>query len=393
MDYVRNLLDPLLSKFGGALPNIIGALLVLIIGFMIAKMVKKLIERLLRKTSIDERIAAKMNAPFRIDQFIAKLVYYLVVIYTLIIVLDLLGVESVLEPLQAMMTSFVAFIPKIIGAGIIGFAGYMIAKIASEATAFLSERLEGFGTKMGIKQGSFDLSNVVKQLVFVIVFVPILIIALDTLEMKAISEPATQLLSQMMDAIPMILAAVLLIAVFFIVGKYVVGIIVNLLSNLGVDGFSEKLGIAQYTGTMSISKVIGNVAMFFIMFAGIIAAAEKLELTQLQLIMNDVMHIAGKVFFGMIILLGGIFISNIAVSAIENSNKGSFLASVARFAILGVFLSFALHTMGIAESIVNLAFGLTLGAIAVAFALSFGLGGREAAGKQMQKFFDNLNKK
>jgi len=393
MDYVRNLLDPLLSKFGGALPNILGALIVLIIGFMIAKMVAKLIERLLKKTNVDERIAARINAPFRLDKFIAKLAYYLVVIYTLIIVLDLLGVQSVLEPIQAMLTNFVAFIPKIIGAGIIGFAGYMIAKIASEATAFLSERLEGFGSKMGIQQGSFDLSNVVKQIVFVIVFVPILIIALDTLEMKAISEPATNLLSQMMDAIPMVLAAVLLIGVFYIVGKYVVGIIVNLLSNLGVDGFSEKLGIANYTGNISLSKVIGNIAMFFIMFAGIIAAAEKLELTQLQLIMNDIMHIAGKVFFGMIILLGGIFISNIAVSAIENSNKGSYLASIARFAILGVFLSFALHTMGIAESIVNLAFGLTLGAIAVAFALSFGLGGREAAGKQMQSFFDNVNKK
>ena len=133
--------------------------------------------------------------------------------------------------------------------------------------------------------------------------------------------------------------------------------------------------------------------MFFIMFAGIIAAAGKLELTQLQLIMNDIMNIAGKVFFGMVILLGGIFISNIAVSAIQKSNQGSYLASIARFAILGVFLSFALHTMGIAESIVNLAFGLTLGAIAVAFALSFGLGGREAAGKQMQSFFDNLTKK
>ena len=49
--------------------------------------------------------------------------------------------------------------------------------------------------------------------------------------------------------------------------------------------------------------------------------------------------------------------------------------------------------MGIAESIVNLAFGLTLGAIAVAFALSFGLGGREAAGKQMEHFFNDMRNK
>ena len=69
------------------------------------------------------------------------------------------------------------------------------------------------------------------------------------------------------------------------------------------------------------------------------------------------------------------------------------MASVVRFAIMGIFLAFALHTMGIAESIVNLAFGLTLGAIAVAFALSFGLGGREAAGKQMEHFFNDMRNK
>jgi hypothetical protein len=51
-----------------------------------------------------------------------------------------------------------------------------------------------------------------------------------------------------------------------------------------------------------------------------------------------------------------------------------------------------LRAMGIADDIVNLAFGLTLGAIAVAFALSFGLGGREAAGRQMEHWLSKLRK-
>ena len=66
------------------------------------------------------------------------------------------------------------------------------------------------------------------------------------------------------------------------------------------------------------------------------------------------------------------------------------LSTLARFATLGLFLAIALRYMGLADDIVNLAFGLTLGAVAVAFALSFGLGGREAAGKQMEKFFDKF---
>lgn len=48
--------------------------------------------------------------------------------------------------------------------------------------------------------------------------------------------------------------------------------------------------------------------------------------------------------------------------------------------------------MGIADTIVHLAFGLSLGAVAVAVALSFGLGGREAAGKQMEYILSKFRK-
>jgi hypothetical protein len=55
-------------------------------------------------------------------------------------------------------------------------------------------------------------------------------------------------------------------------------------------------------------------------------------------------------------------------------------------------IAMGLRAMGIADEIVNLAFGLTLGAVAVAVALSFGLGGREAAGRQMEHWLSRLRK-
>lgn len=392
-EFITNLTSTLSTRFGSLLPKVLGAILVIIIGFMIAKIIKKLVERVLKGTSIDEKIAAKLQTNFRIDKFIAKLFYYIVVIYTLLVGLSILGVEGVLQPLEAMLNQFTGYLPNILGAGIIGFAGYMIASIVSEMTGFLSARLEGMGEKIGFNAGSFDLSKIVKQIVFIIVFVPILIIALDTLKMDAISKPATEMLGSLLGAIPKIIAAVILLAVFYIVGKYVISIVTDLLKNLGVDNLASNLGLQSVLGNNSLSGIIGKFAMFFIMFTGVIAAADKLELGQVEGILNDIFHIAGKVFFGMIILIGGLGVSKIATKMLENSSSSGVFVPVVKFAIIGIFLAFALHTMGIAESIVNLAFGLTLGAIAVAFALSFGLGGREAAGKQMEKFFDNINKK
>ena len=68
------------------------------------------------------------------------------------------------------------------------------------------------------------------------------------------------------------------------------------------------------------------------------------------------------------------------------------LAKLARVAIIGLVIAMGLRAMGIADDIVNLAFALTFGAIAVAVALSFGLGGREAAGKQMEHWLSQLRK-
>jgi len=93
-----------------------------------------------------------------------------------------------------------------------------------------------------------------------------------------------------------------------------------------------------------------------------------------------------------LVLAVGSWIANLAGEALSKTDS-AWMGSIAKIAIMGMFLAFSLSTMGIAENIVNMAFGLTLGAAAVAFALAFGLGGREAAGKQLEKFFDNINRK
>ena len=390
MEFLQDTYASLSAKIGNLLPGVLGALLVLIIGLFLARVIRNIVVRLLGKTNLDEKLGKAMSVDFRMDRFIGKIVYYLVVVYTLLIVLGMMGLDSVLDPLKGMLAEFLSFLPNFIAAGIIGFAGYLLATIAGEATGFLSNSLESFTAKAGVKS-SISLSKIVKQLAFILVFLPILIVALDTLNLKAISEPATEMLSTFLNAIPNILAATLIIAVFYIAGKFVVGLLKDLLRNLGADRFSQELGISRMIGERSLSNVIGNVAFFFLLFTGIIAGAERLGLTALNDILDTVFDISGQIFFGMVILGIGAYIANLAGDTLARSDS-EWMAPIARFAVVGVFLAFALHTMGIAESIVNLAFGLTLGAAAVAFALAFGLGGREAAGKQLDRFFSNINK-
>lgn len=390
MNYLNTLGNSLSETLGGILPGILGAVAVLIVGLILASVISRIVRSLFRKTKVDEQIGEKLNLSVNLGDFLAKLVHWILILFVLLLVLEMMGLTSVLDPLREMMSKFFNAIPNLVYAGIIGFLGYVIAKIASEAVGFIGGSVNAFSSRIGFSSPD-GLLKVLKQVVFIFIFIPILIVALDALNMHSISEPASDMFRKLLDAIPNIIAAGVLIAVFYFVGRYVTTVLTELLRNIGADEFVANIGLSKVLGNTSASKLLGNIAFFFIMFTGIISAVDKLEMGTVSEILNDIFHITGRVFFGLIILAIGSFIADLASKAMSNSDK--FLGTLVRVAVIGIFLAFALHTMGIAESIVNMAFGLILGAVAVAFALSFGLGGREAAGKQLQNFFDKLNKK
>ena len=123
-----------------------------------------------------------------------------------------------------------------------------------------------------------------------------------------------------------------------------------------------------------------------------IAAADLLGFEALSAIMTMFIAFGANIILGAIILFIGFWLANIIAGVVERSEKGSqFLANIVRVLIMGLVLAMGLKAMGIADSIVNLAFGLTLGAVSVAFALSFGLGGKDAAARLLRKMQDKMD--
>ncbi|MFL0137945.1 mechanosensitive ion channel, partial [Tenacibaculum maritimum] len=140
-------------------------------------------------------------------------------------------------------------------------------------------------------------------------------------------------------------------------------------------------------------KLIANVVYAFIIVFGLMTAIDQLQFDKLSEMMNTIVHLAGNVLFGLIILAIGNWIAHVAVKNFMKSDDNKFIASIIKTAILAIFLAIGLRRMGIANDIINLAFGITLGTVALTIVLSFGLGGREAAGKQMERILNRFNKK
>lgn len=393
MDDIQYFFANLSTNLGlapGVLGRIIGAILLLIVGYFVAKLVSGLVRKGIHATGVQRRIYRDPNAKsVDIGKLVGKLVYYILMVIVLIGVLDILGVESALRPLENLVDGFFDFLPNLIGAAVIAFAGYVIAKLAGELVALAVAGVEGLSERFGLTD-RIDWANLARQVVFILVFIPILIAAIDVLGLETISRPLTRVLQDVLAAIPKVLAAGVVLAVFYYLAKFISGFVRSLVAGVNADAFVKNMGLSNVIGRASLPAILGGVVFFFIMFSGVITAVNILDFDQLAMLLNEMFEITLQIIFGLVILVIGNVVANFAYNAVRSSQDSDFLASIARFAVLGLFIAIALKAMGIADDIVNLAFGLTLGALAVAFALSFGLGGREAAGKQMEAFLSRF---
>ncbi len=374
--------SPIIAK----LTPILIAIAILIIGLLIAKFIRGLVQKSLGRVDALNRVNPDGSVT-DLATPISMLIYYMIVLFVLITVLAKMGLTDVLDPLKAMANQFMGYIPNIIGAGIVGYVGYILAKIISD---FVGMGLGKADEQLALRTGNNDIqvSGIGKSFVFAAILLPIIVAALGILDIEAISGPATAMIQKLMAAIPNIIAAGIILAVTYFVAKFVVQILSGILDGMNIDAMPHKLGIAgMFTPTFTPTKLIGSAIMFFAMLTGLTAAVDKLNISIISDIMARVLEFGGGILVGGVILVIGNFLSTLAHNSIAKSSPG--LADIARFAILGLVLAMGLKAMGLADNIVNMAFGFTLGAVAVAAALAFGFGGRDAA----KRIADNIANK
>ncbi len=166
------------------------------------------------------------------------------------------------------------------------------------------------------------------------------------------------------------------------------------MNSIGFDTLPARLGAANVFAGTAPSRVVARLAFFFAMLFATVEAANRLGFTQVRDVVTLFIRFGGNILLGATILIIGFWLANVVYGAIRRADttQSESLASIARVAILGLVIAMGLRAMGIADDIVSLAFLLTFGAVAVAVALSFGLGGREAAGRQMEYWLSKFRK-
>ncbi|HMT40928.1 MAG TPA: mechanosensitive ion channel [Sphingorhabdus sp.] len=316
---------------------------------------------------------------------LGKIVSLLVWLLGLLAVLQQLGFDSVITPVQGLLTNFIGYLDNVVFAAAIFFIGSMIAGIARDLveTALGAVDFDKWANKGGVEAitGNNAITKTLGTIVYVLVIIPVAIAALQMLEISAITEPAMNLLNMVFKAIPLIIGACLLLGIGFVISRWVAALIRDLLPSLGADRAINELGILPEGRTAS--GVIAAIVTIAIMIFFAIAATNMLGFPQLTNILETVLAQAGNVVFGAVLIALGVLIANILRNLIADATGAGIASNVTYWITTGLFVFIGLKQMQIGGMIVDYAFGaLAIGA-AVAFALAFGLGGRDAAARML----------
>jgi len=394
-------------------PKVLIALLILLATWIVARAVKWALQKAIARTPALQKHTPGNQHETVGHQLgtIAKLIIWLVGIMA---ALNYLGVGQILAPINALTISIFEFLPRLIGAGLIFFIGLILARIVRQLveTVLMAANVDRLLGKIGIGDSTSpgaataapppastppasatagtapttraSIARAAGILAFALIIIPTAIGALEVLGIEAISDPAINMLNQILAAIPRLVAAALWIGIAFIAAKFLKSIIEAVLPPTGFDQAIRSTGVVPASTTPS--RIVANIAMIAIILVAAIEAAKQLGGGTVALFLAQVTELGGKVIFGTLIIVVGIFLARIISGLVGSSTgEGGYAQAIVRYAIIALFTAIGLTFMGLADIIVIMAFGLILGSAAVATALAFGLGGRDAAARVLDK--------
>jgi len=397
-------LNTLLNRLFQFAPQLVGAIVLTLIAWAVARLMKSLVTRVLSAAKLDERLSSKAGTEeekFHLTKTLSDAVYWLVLLLFFPAILSTLGLEGLLRPVQGMMNKILDFLPNIVTAALILLVGWFVARIVQRIVTSLLEAIgaDRLSERSGLASllGKQRISGVIGLIIYVLILIPILLASLNALKLDAITQPASRMLEMIMVALPDIFAACLIIVVAYVIGRVVAGLITTLLTGAGFNTILARLGIGKEIpeGKWTPSAILGYLVLLGIMFFASIEASDQLGFKTFSDLLAQFILLAGHIVLGLFIFAIGLFLANLVSKAIlaTATAQAKLLAISARLAILVLAASMALRQMGLANEIINLAFGLLLGAIAVAAALALGLGGREIAARELEEWVQSIKSK
>jgi hypothetical protein len=402
LNMVAGPLQNILNQVSSAVPRLLKAGIVLLVFWAVGSILRMAVSKGLTAMSFDEKakrfIASREIKGEKVgpsDQ-VGRLVFYLVLLFGLAPFLDALGQQAIVTPLRDMIGKVMAFFPNLVAALILLLIGKIVATIVREIVSnFLAATpIDGFADKYGFggSDSSRKLSDMVGSVAFFFTFIPIIGAAVDSLKIDALSGPVKSTLDQVMNTIPLIFVAVVILAIGYFIAKAIRGLLEGFLEGVGFDELPGKLGLSFLSpkeGQPALSHLAGTVVMAVILLLTANQALATLGFHELAEMVGTLLGYLPSLLVGLAIIVAalslGSYVSGLISSMMVGSQHAVVVSNIAKFAIIFLGFSMGFSQLGVGEEIVQTAVAAVLGGAALALGIAFGLGGKERA----QQFLDS----
>ncbi len=343
--------------------------------------------------------------------------------------------------MEQALNELIVFLPRLLGALLLAVVAWLVAKGVQYLTrkgmekARVDERLTKGQAR---KSNEPSLAKTVSTAAFWIVLVLFLPLILDVLALEGLLAPVSEMINDILVALPAVFGAAIIVAAAYVIGRLVRVLVTQGLARVGFDRFGERLGLSTGgtstagAGTAAAgpaayerrgqaegeggqvaerprtdierteaeevsttpSSIVGSLAFIAILLFGVLAALRLMGFGTLEALVADFIVFGGQILMGLLIFAVGLWLGNWAARVVTSGDfeHSNVLGQLTRAAILVLAGAMALRQMGLANEIITLAFAFFIGAIAVAAAIAFGIGGRDVAGDVLENWRNKVER-
>jgi len=205
-------------------------------------------------------------------------------------------------------------------------------------------------------------------------------------------QPLQDALSTFFSYLPQLVGAIIILIVGYIVARVLQGVVTRVLRSIGFEGWMERGGIKQFFDRSQTAEtpasVLGKLVFWFVFIIAITMAADALGIPQVSAVLTQLIAYIPSIIAAILILILAALLGNFLAGIVRGATGSDLLGSIARYAIIVYAVFAALTQLGVAVELTAPTFLIVLGAVALALAIAFGLGGREVARDVIEKAYN-----
>lgn len=212
---------------------------------------------------------------------------------------------------------------------------------------------------------------------------------------RIIIEPFERFYEKLLLFLPNLFTSLLLVIVGIFLGIFVKWAFLRLFRAINLDGLSQKFGIQDAFSRSGVkeplSLITSRVMKWLTIVTFIIVAMQNLSIPTVEHLIDKVFLYFPNIFIGGLILILGYILSNFLgraalIAAVNAGTKSAGLIGKAvKFTVFLLSCTMALEQLGIGKDTIIITFSIVFGGIVFAFAIAFGLGGRDFAKDYLEK--------